>query len=177
MAIIFDRSPSPKAFNPAYLTYADAAGFTPSGDFTVECVNVNFTSTAGAQTFYAHYNATGNQRSILLDYVSGTGLRVILSTNGTATTTVSAAWTPSTATDYQIAVDRSGTDVRLYLDGAVHASGTVSGALHNSTAAPGIGHLNTTNVLAGTMDGFRLTVGTARYAGAHTPPTLPFPTS
>lgn len=177
--LILDKSSGLKKAD--FIRIADAAGFTPSGDFTLEFFDVKFVTTTGTQTLYSHYLASGNLRSLLFDWVSGTGLRVILSLNGTATTTVSYSWTPTVGVAYQLCVERSGSTVRLYVNGVVGNSGTLAGALFNSPDAVYLGCSNTgsppNTIFSGTAKAMRFTVGVARYAGAYTPPSLPLPTS
>lgn len=177
--LILDKSGVLRAMK--YLVFPDAADIPPAGDFTLEFFDVNFTSTASQATLWSHYNATGSQRSMLLQYVPGTGLQFVGSTNGSATTAINYAWTPTVGTPYQIAAERSGTTVRLYVDGAVGNSGTISGAFFNSSSdliiGAGISGSAVQFPFTGSAKAVRFTQGTARYAGAYTPPTLPLPTS
>jgi hypothetical protein len=176
--LILDKGPN--LVRASNIKFDDAAGFTPSGDFTIEIFGLKFTTTASNQTLYSHYTATGNQRSLLWDWISGgTGLRITLSTNGSSSTSISSAWTPTTGVEYNVAVERSGSTIRHYVNGAVQGStGTFAGALFNTTDAAYIGSLTAfATPFLGTAKAFRFTVGVARYAGAYTPPSLPLPTS
>jgi hypothetical protein len=83
--LILDKGPDARVAS--YVKLPDSAGLTPSGDFTFEFFDVIFASVAAQGTFYSHYNASSpfsNQRSLLLDFVPGTGLRFGISTDGTS---------------------------------------------------------------------------------------------
>lgn len=80
------------------------------------------------------------------------------------------AWT-------HIAVDRdaSGT-LRVYLNGAVVASRSISGSFFHSTFTCQVGNDNTlSRPFPGYLDEVRVTKGVAQYGGAFTPPTVAFP--
>lgn len=80
-------------------------------------------------------------------------------------------------TAHFVTLERSGTTVRLYLDGAIVATATISGALASNSEAVCIGH-NTASTAAassqsafGHLDDVRIIKGEAIYGGAFTPPT------
>jgi hypothetical protein len=182
--LAIDLSPVGRAAN--LMRFPDAADLTPSGDFTFEFFDVIWNSVAAQTTLYSHYNATSNQRSLLLDWApAGSGLRLSISTSGTSgtTTTLAYSWTPSTATPYQLCFERSGSTTRIYVDGTKVANGTVAGAAFNTNAEAylGMGIQGTTFQFpfTGTCKAVRFTNGVARYAtnGSYTVPTLPLPTS
>jgi hypothetical protein len=180
--LMLDRGPNARKCD--YVRIPDAAGLTPGGDFTLEFFKVKFTTTTGTQALYCHNNASGNQRSLFLQWVSGTGLQAGLSTDGTSgagQTIVNYNWTPTTGTEYDICLERSGTTVRIYVDGAVGNSGTRASGLFNTTDPAFIGIFDSSGTLnnqfSGQCQAMRFTVGVARYNGAYTPPTLPLPSS
>jgi hypothetical protein len=82
---------------------------------------------------------------------------------------------------YHIAVDRSGSTVRIYVNGAVAATATLTQPLNDSTNVLTIGTVGTTGTYAaydfqGQMDEIRITKGVARYDGVlFAPPQFPFP--
>jgi hypothetical protein len=79
---------------------------------------------------------------------------------------------------YHVAITRSGTSCRGFLDGTqIGATGTLSGALVANSAATYIGAYGASgNVsLTGFVDEFRATKGVARYTSNFTPPTSAFP--
>ena len=83
---------------------------------------------------------------------------------------------------YHWAVDRAGTHIRLYLDGAVVAEDAASVDLKGPSEGIqflAIGRRNHPSPfpLNGWLDEIRFTLGTARYQGAFTAPSSPFPRS
>jgi len=164
-------------------TIPDSADWDFSGDFTIELFKVVFATTASQQRLIGHYNTTSNQQSWLIVYGAGAGqLWFNGSTSGSSSTSIVYAWTPSIGTEYNIAVDRSGSTVRLYVDGAMVASGTISGALFgsNDVVSVGAGRSGSgfVNTFTGTCKAIRVTKDVARYAtnGSYTVPSLPLPT-
>jgi hypothetical protein len=149
-----------------------------SGPFTIEGWMLFATAPgANAYTLAAQYNATGNQRAWQLSYSSST-VAFFYSLTGSAGVTVSGAWSPAINTWYHMAVDRDPSGVvRVYVDGVVKASATVTAALFNSTMNVYLGGNITSGRLPGYIDEVRITKGVARYAGAFTPPTAAFPNS
>lgn len=103
----------------ASITDASQTGLDLTGDLTFEAW-VNFESTNAAQLrpIIGKRNSTGNQRSYLW-YLSGTNsLQLQTSSNGTSTNPdVVVSWTPALATWYHIAVTKSGTTVKFYVNG------------------------------------------------------------
>lgn len=178
--LTLDKSPSGKV--PRYLFFPDSADFTPTDDFTIELFDVKFASLANA-VLLCHYNAfspLSNQRSWLLQYVSGQ-LQFACSSDGSANTVIAHSWSPVLDQPYAMAVDRAGGLVRIYIDGAKVASGMKPGALHNSSDGLSIGAGRQGNGFAnqftGTAAALRLTNGVARWAtdGSYAVPTLPLP--
>lgn len=178
--LVLDKSPAAKRMN--FITYPDAANLTPSGDFTLEFFGVIFDSIPAQGTLWSHYLATGNQRSLLIDYVA-TALRFVLSSDGTAagTVTISNTWTPTLATPYDLTFERSGSTCRIYRNGTMAQSGTKAGALFNTNQNLYIGAADAAGTLLfpGKATAIRFTPGVARYNtnGSYTVPTLPLPTS
>lgn len=108
-------------------------------------------------------------------HVSG-ALAFYYSTTGADNPSVGAAWTPTLNTWYHIAVDRDASNVlRVYLNGAVHASATVSATFFDSTGQLDIGGSIAWFGIAGYVDDIRVVKGEAVYAGAFTPPTKALP--
>jgi len=177
-----DKSPGAKVAR--YVFFPDSADFTPAGDFTIELFGVRFPSLANA-VLINHYNAfspLSNQRSWLLQYAS-TQLQFACSTDGSGVSIIGYAWSPTLNQPYDLAVDRSGSTVRVYVDGAKVASGTKSGSLFNASDGLVIGagrHGDGfANLFGGSALAVRLTNGVARYAtdGSYAVPSLPLPTA
>lgn len=168
-----------------YVQAADHANWQFSGDFTIELFGVKFDGVAGTPVLISHYNATTNNRGWLFQFrgdLSPKRFSFALSTAGTSGTTsnVEANYTPVAGTAYDLCVERSGSTVRIYVDGAMVNSGTLSGTSFNSTAGLIVGAAgNLANFHDGRMKGWRITKGTARYAtdSSYSVPTLPLATS
>jgi hypothetical protein len=95
-------------------------------------------------------------------YFTG-GSQIVSSTN---TLTLS-AWN-------HIAMTKSGTTIRLFVNGVEGASATVSGTPQSSTSYPlSIGQHNNRSI-DGYVDELRITKGVARYTADFTPPDSPF---
>ena len=82
----------------------------------------------------------------------------------------------SNGTCYHIAVSRSGTSLKLFIDGVEKASATNSSNFSNATNVLGIGALRDTGQypLNGYIDDLRITKGVARYTANFTAPTNNF---
>ena len=167
------------------VTTPDAAEFTlASSDWVIE-TRIRFSSLVGPQTFMCHYNNVGNLRAWRWTFTgSGTNTMewVGYSDGSTIITNMSRSWTPVADTWYAVAVERSGNNLRMYVDGAVlGAAEDVTGdSYFNSTQALMIGAINSSGVIQeflGWMDDLRWTVGAARYSGAYTPRATAFPNS
>lgn len=79
---------------------------------------------------------------------------------------------------YHIALCRHGSDLLLWLNGALEASTTASGAMGSGAYNLSIAQLSSDsrgNWAKGAYDEFRLTKGVARYTAPFTPPAIPFP--
>lgn len=74
-----------------------------------------------------------------------------------------------------VAVSRSGTDLRAFVDGALVASATSTASFDTVGGPLYIGSHGGFLYFNGYMAEFRVTNGVARYTSAFTPPTEPFP--
>jgi hypothetical protein len=73
-----------------------------------------------------------------------------------------------------IAMTKSGTTIRLFVNGVEGASATVTGTPQSSTSVPlAIGQSNNRSI-TGYVDELRITKGVARYTANFTPPDAPF---
>ena len=76
------------------------------------------------------------------------------------------------STWYHVAVSRSGSTIKLFINGSEEASATDS--VNYSATSLGIGGYSSTNASCyGYISNFRIVVGTALYTSAFTPPTTP----
>lgn len=152
-----------------YVSAADSMLWTPGSRMTWEVFGLEFDSTTGAPVILSHYNASGGIRSWELIYDSG-NLTFVASANGTATTSIAAAWTPTLATAYDIAATWDGATIRLYVNGIFLGSGAWSSAFNNSSAVLAIGCNFVTgtasNFLDGRISAVRITRGIDRAAGS-----------
>ena len=148
--------------------------FFGTGDFTIECW-AYFNSTA-TQSIIADINGTTGSAVWGMFYNSAAGLRLVV---GAAGTTNSFAWTLSTSTWYHIAITRSGSSLRAYINGVqlgATQSNTSNINVANSTSSGNfyVGNFNTLDTpLNAYITDLRITNGVARYTGA----TLVLPTT
>jgi len=162
-----------------YIQVADNDSFDfGAGDFTAECW-IRFAA-LGNNTIFSHWaNGTASSMSYYLAYFNGSGiLRLGYYLSGNADTSYS--WSPSTGTWYHIALERSGTTLKVYIDGtsviSVAASTT---ALRDSEDPFRVGVFNDASTgspsldwyFNGHIDDLRITKGLARYGANFTPPT------
>jgi hypothetical protein len=169
------------------VTAPDSAdwGFA-AGDWTLEqFFRPNSFAAETDQVLLSHYSATGNQRSWIWR-ISATVMEFVYSVDGTATVTISGAFTFSTGTWYYGAAKRSGTSLILYAAAAADPTTTVvqtgavaADSLFNSTTTLRIGSVSSGGIedqeFAGWMNQTRITKGVAR--NVSNVPTAPFPTS
>ena len=172
-----------------FLSIPDNAAFDfGTGDFTIEAwVYIAGNSTADASglrtaTVIGAFQASGSPITTSYGFTingstttTGTGLSFSLWQSGvnhviTATNTVTQhAW-------HHVAVARSGTVTKLFLDGSQVGSGTL-GNQNVDTAFPiTIGRIAYTgylNELNGYISNLRVLKGTAQYTGSYTVPTAP----
>ena len=167
-----------------YLTLPDHADWTPgAGDYTWEA-HVRFNAIASGQNqFVSHYNNTGNQRGWYFSYFQTSAILLFSWTlDGATAVNLSAAWSPSLATQYHVATVRDGTTMRLFIDGVGVATAAIgaSDSIFDSTSALHIGAFQSSGVtgfLNGWIDELRLTKGVARYTANFTPPAAAYPRS
>lgn len=155
-----------------------------SGEFCIE-LWARFPTTTGFDAFHSKWLDSGSNRSYIFGR-NGTAIVFYVSTAGTGTdySVASATGVVTTNTWYHIAVSRQnntsvGFDTfRIFVDGSIVATTDVpvGTAIHNPSAWVMIGDNNTgSQDYTGYMDELRVTKGVARYTGAFTPPTAPFP--
>lgn len=165
--------------------------FDGSGDFVSVPHSAAWQVGTGDFTFelWFRLNSTGTQRALLDKRpASGTsewsmgasstnhvffrmwnGSTTVIDLGGTATLTTG-VW-------YHVAACRSGSTVRLFLDGAIEASGTQSGSPTTNTQNLSIGRdlaFPGTRDMDGWIEEIRMTRA-ARYTAAFTAPAAPFP--
>jgi hypothetical protein len=144
-----------------------------SGDFTIECW-VYFSGVASVQCFYDSRPAS-TQGAYPLIYLNSDGtIRYFVSSADQITSSAVSA-----NTWYHLAVSRSGTSTKLFINGNQSGSTyTDSTSYLNASGRPWIGiNANTTNTqgLNGYIDDLRITKGFARYTANFTPPSVALP--
>jgi hypothetical protein len=141
-----------------------------TGDFTIETW-VNFTAlssnrvlldrwvTGNANAWQLYWRSTGTS----ITFLTGSSTILVQDPNGSNITT--GTWN-------HIAVTRSGTTVRLFVNGIVVATNTSSVSFTNTLPlGVGIQTSTTTNPFNGYLSDTRITKGVARYTVDFTPPT------
>jgi hypothetical protein len=147
-----------------------------SSDFTVEAY-VNFSNGAISNgVIVALWDNTNNQRSWNLYFDRANGLYFAGSTNGSSgDNNVNASIDIEDSEWYHVAACRSGSTVKLFVNGVERASNTSVGTYYdNTTDLVTIGaqnHDNTTNYWKGFISNLRVVKGTALYTDDFIPPT------
>jgi hypothetical protein len=122
-------------------------------------------TTGNANSWQLYWRSTGTS----LTFLVGSSTIVLQDPSGSRITTNQ--W-------YHVAVARSGSTNRMFIDGTQVASATNSSSLSNSLPfAIGTQISTGTNNFNGYIDEFRITKGFARYTASFTPPTSAFPNS
>lgn len=145
-----------------------------SSDFTVETW-VRFTSFGGNRCIIDAW-VSGQSASWQLYYQSASTKIVWYVGNGVLLTSTT---TPLVDTWYHVAVTRSGTVSRMFINGVTEATEPSTSPNYNYKAplALGVQYSTLTNYLNGYMEDTRITKGIARYTAGFTPPTAPLPTA
>jgi hypothetical protein len=144
-----------------------------TGDFTIE-MWVYFNGVASIQCVYDSRPAS-TQGNYVLIYLNSDGtLRLFVNSADRITSSALSA-----STWYHVAVSRSGTSTRLFINGTQSGSTyTDSTSYLNASGRPWIGiNAFTTNTqgLNGYIDDLRITRGIARYTANFTPPQVALP--
>jgi hypothetical protein len=156
-----------------------------SGDFTVEAWawwdGTSATNFPGIVNFWPQVGTDSMWNLVWNRGSSPATLAFNWSTDGSSfsnSVATSGAYTPTASTWIAYACDRSGTTFRLYVNGAVVATKTASDTIFTGSGGDAtIGNWGNTSSQnwTGYIDEVRVTKGIARYAGAYTPATAPFP--
>lgn len=176
-AIHFDGSGDGRIY------YADSADFDmASGNFTIDGWAKTATPGDTSRMFlFGKANGSGGDNPCTV-YAEGAVLKAGINVGGTGHTLTG----PAIPTDwFHFALVRNGTTVTLFLDGAVAATVTVSGAILSNTnlfAVGGVGSYvgggaggSIGDRWLGYVDELRITKGAARYTGPFTPMPAPNP--
>jgi hypothetical protein len=172
-----------------YLTVPDNAAFDfGTGDFTIECwfyinadsINnsLNNVRRAGLFSTMAASGVRTNMYRLVIDgSTSATGTGIVF-TNWQSDTAyiVSATTTVSKNAWHHVAVARSGTTTKLFLDGSEIGSGTLGNQTVNSSSDVKIGRTHYSQeeeLFIGYISNVRVLKGTALYTGSYSVPTIP----
>lgn len=159
------------------VTSANAAEFdVGTQDFALELWS-RPTALTGVKEWFGRRTTAGFAPFIIAP--NGTSLQWYASSTGSSwdVASASAIGTVATGSWYSVALTRSGTTFRAFLDGVVNAT-TVSSAasLYDPNEGINIGGVSGVE-FNGHLAAVRWTIGQARYTANYTPPTLPLPTS
>jgi len=157
-----------------YLQVANNSAFDFSGDFTVECWL--YLANTNNQTFISKggHNALGpDAAGWALFIYTGQGLRFMTRNSGGTNVPVTVASTPQINTWMHVAVSRSGSSMRAFLNGTLVS--TVTSSVNTANSSPfNIGaNLNNLSPSTGYICDVRIIKGTAQYTATFTPPTAP----
>jgi len=145
--------------------------FSYAGDFCVECW-FNTTTTNTYACIYSDESSTAGA-TILINNASNNGqitvymLPSVSNFASTVTGLNNGVW-------HHVAVTRSGSTLRLFVDGILQNTGTYSGTLATSSGTTRIGNsLFVSRFFGGYISNFRMVSGNAVYTSAFTPSTTP----
>lgn len=169
------------------VTFADSTDWYFPGQFTIECWCRPDLSSIVVAGMLSQWTNTAGGCNFQFGYFYGSAtskrFQFVYSPTGSASGTTIAQ--PLANVDqsifHHVAVDRDGSDkIRLYVDGTMVASATVSGGTDVATPLRvGAGQSNNSSSFKGWIDELRVTKGVARYASdaGLTVPTAAFPRS
>lgn len=163
-----------------FYTFAPVTNWSMgSGDFCIELFGVEL-KTSGSIRQYAGAYSTAGTRSWRIAQTA-TGLAFVYSTDGTAETTVLFGSTLSTGVSYNLCVERTGTTLRLFVNGTQTATATMSGTVFASTTpwlsigARANGFVSANEIVDGYLRAIRYTLASRYGASSYTVPSLPLP--
>jgi hypothetical protein len=160
------------------MPYNSALNFG-TGDFTIEFW-AYWNSVSAATSIYIPFSSPYGQIAIASLSASATTLRVFLGTTANSWDIVSGAaiGTISAGSWFHVAVTRSGSNFRTFLNGIPGATASSSSALYSATQTVTIGYDPSQSgsggyPLNGYLSDFRIIRGTALYTSAFVPPAAP----
>jgi hypothetical protein len=144
-----------------------------SADYTMEFWAYRAASTNMTWIFLD--GNSSNYAGLRLDTDSSGNIFLLVSTSGSAwAINTSGTAVLSTNTWTHIAVVRSGTSMKLYVNGTSQISTTLSGSVMSGTSHSIGSNFGATQVVNGYVDDLRLTLGHARYTANFSVPTAAF---
>jgi hypothetical protein len=164
-----------------YLLVPDNNTWAFSGDFTIESWIYPTTLAAETAIFTVWFGGTVSATAINFNMQSTGRLRSEFTVGSSAITTTTGTTTLVTANQWNhVAVTRSGTTIRLFVNGVQDSTtGTLSGTINNLAQQPVIGAINSGGTYSSLMNGYisnlRVVNGTAVYTGPFVPSASPLP--
>lgn len=146
-----------------------------SGDFTIECWLYRTASGAASDSGMVSRGAPSTTNGFVFGYTSSNVLTFNFNYSG-AIVTGSTAISVNTWT--HVAVTRSGSTFRLFVNGTVDATATSSNSQTTNASDVfyvGRSGFGSDRIVTGYLDDVRITKGLARYTANFTAPTAPFP--
>lgn len=173
----FKFGPSSMLTSAGYITTPDHADFTiGSSDFAVDYW-VNFGGSTGIENLCGQSDAAGNvtSRSVVMSRAATGVILVSLQTPVNTVSLVGATSLNGSSSFVHIALTKSGTTARLFLNGVADGSATVSNPMNDGNGNWSVGRVGL-NGTAGSnnIDEFRLSIGAARWTSNFTPPIGPY---
>lgn len=157
--------------------YSSTAIAFGTSDFTIEFwVNPTTLPNNNWTPFFTMGNNGGGQEIRISQNVNGTGFGWLYPNNTNNGDVYAGYGAMTTNTWHHVAMTRSGSTMRLFLDGAVVATATGVGFNFTNTTILRIGLPQPAypdGAYTGYLSNFRLVKGTAVYTAAFTPPTAP----
>lgn len=165
-------------FNGAnYLSAADSDDWHLTGDFTIAFwTNFGNSIPTANVSWITQYQRVSGGRSWAVLFRQNR-ITFVYSFDGSTAPSLYFNWTPSINTWYHVALTRSGSSVRAFVDGIqVGTTVSVGGALRQTSSILRIGRFtnDTTEYFTGWMDEIYLVNGTALWTSNFTPPPLPY---
>ena len=158
-----------------YLTIPDSGAFTiGTNDFTFECWVYPTVITSGNNNILAQW---GNGNAFIFKYIAAGRLRF---EGGGGASGVSGTTTAVTVNQWNhVAITRSSSTVRLFVNGVMDATSATIGALTDGASVVAIGAYTdgSGEFVTGYISNLRLLNGTALYTTTFTPPTAPLTAS
>lgn len=160
-----------------YVTFASTSKLSVSnGDFTAECF-IRRNGASKLQAIFAKRPSVGT--SEFASYINVTTNVLVLQAFNTSGLVLNISGTTAinTGTWYHVEFSRAGTAWRIFLDGALEASGTESATPSSNSTALHLGRdpSNSARDFNGWIDEVRFTAGVARHTAAFTAPSAAFP--
>jgi len=141
-----------------------------AGDFSIECWFNTTTTTTYACLYSDETGSTGG--TILLNNGANNGQIVVFI--GTAVSTFTSTSTGlNNGTWNHVALTRSGSTVRLFINGALQNTTTASGTITTTSTVRIGSSFFASRFFGGYISNFRIVVGSAVYTSAFTPSTTP----